>query len=159
MKLEKVKELVELMKANDLNELEITDGDTRVVLKRGVSQAAPQVVAMSPIVPVNGHAAGADSLPAGLQTAGADAAVTEVKDTAEIVAPLVGTFYSTASPNAEPFLEVGSKVDTDTVVCIIEAMKVMNEVKSEIKGTITKVLVENGAAVEFGEPLFLVEPD
>ena len=72
---------------------------------------------------------------------------------------MVGTFYSSPSPNAEPFVKVGDSVDPDTVVGIIEAMKVMNEIKSDVKGTIKKVLVSAGEAVEFDQPLFLVEPD
>ena len=77
----------------------------------------------------------------------------------QIPSPIVGTFYAAPSPNADPFINVGSHVNIDDVVCIIEAMKVMNEIKSEIAGTIKKILVTNGSAVEFGQPLFLVEPD
>ena len=76
----------------------------------------------------------------------------------EITSPIVGTFYLTPSPNAEPFVKVGSSVEKDKVVCIVEAMKVMNEIKSDVDGTIKKVLVSNGQAVEYGQPLFLVEP-
>ena len=155
MELKKVKELIEMMKVNDLSELEIVDGQMRIALKRGPGPAGPQIVAMSPVVPA--PAAVAAGSPPEQQPESIPAAQPE--GALEITAPIVGTFYATPSPNAEHFVEVGSHVDTDTVVCIIEAMKVMNEVKSEVRGVIKKLLVENGAAVEFGQPLFLVEPE
>jgi acetyl-CoA carboxylase biotin carboxyl carrier protein len=76
----------------------------------------------------------------------------------EITSPIVGTFYRAAAPDAEPFADVGTRVEPDTTICIIEAMKVMNEVKAETTGVIRKVLVENGQPVEYGQPMFLVEP-
>ena len=75
-----------------------------------------------------------------------------------ITSPMVGTFYRSSAPDTESFIDVGSPVDTDTVVCIIEAMKVMNEITAEVKGTIRKILVENAAAVQFGQPLFQIDP-
>ncbi len=157
MELEKIKELIEMMKANDLNELEIVDGQTRVMLKRGAGeQAMPQVVAMPSVV--SAPVAGLGMVPAE-QVTESGGPTEESKDNAvEIVSPMVGTFYLTPSPNADPFVEVGASVEEDTVVCIIEAMKVMNEIKSEIKGTIKKILVSNGQSVEYGEPLFQIEP-
>lgn len=158
MELEKIKELIEMMKANDLNELEIVDGQTRVMLKRGAGeQAMPQVVAMPSVV--SAPVAGLSMVPTE-QVTESGGPTEESKDNAvEIVSPIVGTFYLTPSPNADPFVEVGASVEEDTVVCIIEAMKVMNEIKSEIKGTIKKILVSNGQSVEYGEPLFQVEPE
>ncbi len=157
MELEKIKELIEMMKANDLNELEIVDGQTRVMLKRGAGeQVMPQVVAMTSVV--SAPVAGLGMVPAEQVTEN-DRSSEEPKDNAvEIVSPIVGTFYLTPSPNADPFVEVGASVEEDTIVCIIEAMKVMNEIKSEIKGTIKKILVSNGQSVEYGEPLFQIEP-
>ena len=156
MELEKVKELVDMMKANDLSELEVVDGQTRIMLKRGSQSAAPgmmmaipQVTATGPAAPLGGHAG------ASQQQEQPD----QEEKLLEIVAPMVGTLFVAPSPSAEPFLAIGSKVDQDTVVCIIEAMKVMNEIKSEVKGTIKKILVENGSAVEYGQALYLVEPD
>ena len=151
MELEKVKELVEMMKANDLSELEIVDGNTRIMLRRG---GMAQVIPMPALMPSAGQLAQAAPAPA----PGAAEAAAEEKFK-QIVSPIVGTFYAAPSPNAEPFVTVGSRVDEDKVVCIIEAMKVMNEIKAEIRGTIRKVLVTNGQAVEYGQPLFLVEPD
>ena len=162
MEIEKIKELIDMMKANDLNELEIVDGQTRVMLKRGPSQqVVPQVVAMpSPVSPV--PAAEASGAETASQVSGENNQVSSessVEDNVvEIVSPIVGTFYVRPSPTAEQFVEVGSQVDEETVVCIIEAMKVMNEIKSEIKGTIKKILVSNGQSLEYGQPMFLIEP-
>ncbi len=158
MELEKIKELIEMMKANDLNELEIVDGQTRVMLKRGAAeQVMPQVVAMPSMVSASG--AGLGMVQAEQVTEGDKPSEEPASNVLEIVSPIVGTFYLTPSPNADPFVEVGSHIEEDTVVCIIEAMKVMNEIKSEIKGTIKKILVSNGQSVEYGEPLFQVEPE
>jgi acetyl-CoA carboxylase biotin carboxyl carrier protein len=161
MELDKIKELVEMMKANDLSELEIVNGQTRIVLKRGPNQTAPQVIAMTPALTANGAnpALREGSTAAGPEGKDLPAEAAEEEKWARIVAPIVGTLYTAPSPNAEPFVETESKVEEETVVCIIEAMKVMNEVKSGVRGTIKKILVENGSAVEYGQPLFLVEPD
>ncbi len=150
--LRKIKELIELMKLNDLVELEIIDGDSKIHLKR--PQAQPPSVAALPLV-----------APVVQQTAKAPPAQpVEVSATAgqeelvEIKSPIVGTFYATPSPDSEPYVEVGSEVEPETVVCIIEAMKVMNEIKAQLTGTITKIMVANGQAVEYGEVLFKVKP-
>ena len=159
MKLDKIKELVKLMKDNDLTELEIVDGETKIALKRGVEPAAPQVIAVPGALGVNGVSAGLPVVP---PAAAIEADATETPEThnyLEIVAPIVGTYYTAPSPSAKPFVEVGSKVDEESVVCIIEAMKVMNEVKSGVKGAIKEMLVDKGSAVEYGQPLFLVEPE
>lgn len=152
MELEKVKELVEMMKANDLSELEVIDGQTRIALKRGMGGA------VAPMMMTHGMMAPAPAMvvaggPPKAAEADAESNLKPIKS------PIVGTFYSAPSPTAQPFVKVGSKVNENAVVCIVEAMKVMNEVKAEINGTIRKILVENGAAIEFGQPLFLVEPD
>jgi acetyl-CoA carboxylase biotin carboxyl carrier protein len=159
MELEKVRELVDLMKANDLSELEVVDGQSRIVLKRGGERqgVSPQVVAVPQMVAP--ERAGPEAARPAAETAPTAAAPAEEEKCRQIVSPIVGTFYASPSPNADAFVEVGSKVKEDSVVCIIEAMKVMNEIKSELAGTIRKVLVENDAAVEYGQPLFLVELD
>ena len=101
-------------------------------------------------------------VPAGLQTP-AEAVETSQdqpkEDLIEINSPIVGTFYATPSPDSEPYVDIGSEVQAQTVVCIIEAMKVMNEIKAEVSGTIVEVLVTNGQAVEYGQALFRVRPD
>jgi acetyl-CoA carboxylase biotin carboxyl carrier protein len=155
MDVEKVKELIELMKANDLNELEIVDGQTRVALKRGGDQAVTQMVSMPSMVPA--AAPPESATPAG--AAAPEQGTADDDNLIEIPAPLVGTFYSAPSPDAEAYVSVGSQVSEDTVVCILEAMKVMNEIKAEVSGTIKKVLMKNGEAVEFGQAIFLVEPN
>ena len=159
MELEKIKELVALMTQNDLTELEIADGESRIALKRGRAESAPPVVAVPPMIAM-GPAATMIGTPLPLAASPAPAGESaEADKLLKILSPIVGTFYSTPSPDADPFVEVGRKVDEDSVVCIIEAMKVMNEIKSEVRGIIRKVLVSNGQAVEYGQPLFLVEPE
>lgn len=156
MELEKIKELIALMNENDLNEIEIVDGQMRIMLKRGTQQGPPQMVAMPSVLPV------APAPPAGGENSAAPGAAAEPdqeqSNLIEIVSPIVGTFYIAPSPNAEHFVEVGSVLEEDSLVCVIEAMKVMNEIKSEVKGTVKKILVSNGQSVEYGQPLFLVEP-
>lgn len=165
MELQKIKDLIEMMKANDLSELEIVDGQTRIMLKRGQGgQVLPSVVALPsappapPAVgPVVGEVARGAATDVGEKAK--EAAAPEEEKLVDIVSPLVGTFYAAPSPNADPFVELDQQVEEDTVVCIIEAMKVMNEIKSEVKGTVRKILVSNGESVEYGQAMFLVELD
>ena len=144
--------LVKLMAANDLNTVDVRDGDKRVILKRG--QAFVSTGAMPMPVP---HAAAttqssANSAPPASATTDEDAGLVPIKS------PMVGTFYSAPSPDAKPFVSVGSRVDEETDVCVIEAMKVFNNIKAETSGTIAKILISNGQTVEFGQILFLVKP-
>ena len=160
MDLDKIKELVEMMKANDLSELEIIDGQTRIAIKRGPSPAPPQIIAMSAPLTAGGMPiASASFAPAADAGPLASPEKAPEDNYLKIVSPLVGTLYLAPSPNADYFVAEGTHVDEDTVVCIIEAMKVMNEIKSDLKGTIKKILTTNGTAVEYGQTLFLVEPD
>ena len=145
--LAEVRRLVKLMKTNDLAEVEIELEGKRVrVVRAGygapmvTTSVAPQIVGAVPGV----AAPAADEAPAKLGT--------------EIPCPMVGTFYRAPSPDAAPFVEVGDRIGKETVVCIIEAMKVMNEIKAEVEGEILEILVQNGEPVEFGQPLFLVRP-
>ena len=161
--LQKIKELIEIMKRNELVEVEISHGDDKIVLKR--SQPQPVSGMGGPVVPVVGHnisavPAGANSAQMPLQTEGASISEPQVaEDLKEIKSPLVGTFYATPSPDSDPYVEVGSYVEAQAVVCIIEAMKVMNEIKTETSGTIAEILVTNGQAVEYGQVLFRLRPD
>ena len=139
----KLKELVRLMVTNELTELDLRDSEEQVTLRRGVASGAPPVVAVAPVA----TAPAEESVPAG-----------DDDGLAPIGSPMVGTFYSAPNPDAEAFVSVGSSVEPDTVVCIMEAMKIFNEIKAEMSGTIQKVLVKSGEAVEFGQPLFLVKP-
>ena len=149
--LKKIEQLLEIMKKNDLVELEIRNDDEKIHLKRAQPQT-PQVTAV-PVVTPAVPATPAASAP---QATAAEAAPS---DLIEIKAPMVGTFYSTPSPDSDDYVEVGSKVTSSTVVCIIEAMKVMNEIKAETEGTIAEICIENGHAVEYGTVLFRVKPD
>jgi acetyl-CoA carboxylase biotin carboxyl carrier protein len=154
MDVDLLEQIVKLMSANDLNTVDVRDGEKRVVLKRGT--AAPTYAAPMMQAP---QYAPAPSAPAAPPTGGTTPAV--IDDTAGLAAiksPMVGTFYTAASPEAKPFVQVGTVVDEDTDVCIIEAMKVFNNIKAETRGTIAKILVTNGQTVEFGQPLFLVKP-
>ena len=149
MDLDRIKSVIELMREHELNEFAIEEKDFKLSLKRGaqiVAAAAPMAVAAAPV-------------PAAVAAAAAaPAAATPVEENlVAIPSPLVGTFYRAGSPDADPFVTVGSRVTKDTVVCIIEAMKVMNEIKAEASGTIKKILVENATAVQYGQPMFLIE--
>ena len=147
----KLKDLVTLMSANDLAEVSIKQGEEHITIKRGV-QGGGQPVYHASHAPTN-HAPqhATPAAPAAPAAPVAPAGVT-------IDSPMVGTFYGRPNPEAKPFVSVGSKVSAGTVVCIIEAMKVFNEIKAECAGVVERVMVSNGSPVEFGQPLFLVRP-
>ncbi len=157
MDIEVVRDLIQLMVDNDLAELEVQDGETRVALKRRGEE-----VQAAEIPPARGGGSGgttpaspiAEPSPAGSGPAetGQDEGLVTIRS------PMVGTFYAAAEPEMPPYVEVGSEVEPDTLVCIIEAMKVYNEIKAETAGVIEQVLVRNEEPVEFGQPLFLVRP-
>jgi len=151
IELRKLRELVKLMKENDLCELDLRDKDEQVTLKRPGADGPVYAAQPPAAAPVASPAAAppAANAPAADQDAGL----------VKITSPMVGTFYTAPSPDADDFVNVGASVDKNTVVCIIEAMKVFNEIKAETTGKIEKVLVDNGQAVEFGQPLFLVKPN
>ncbi|HYF15805.1 MAG TPA: acetyl-CoA carboxylase biotin carboxyl carrier protein [Phycisphaerales bacterium] len=146
----KLKDLVTLMSANDLAEVSIKQGEEHITIKRGV-QGGGQPVYHASHAPTN-HAPqhATPAAPAAPAAPVAPAGVT-------IDSPMVGTFYGRPNPEAKPFVSVGSKVSAGTVVCIIEAMKVFNEIKAEKDGTIDAILVKDGQAVEFGQALFSIK--
>lgn len=153
MDLRKLKTLIDLVSESNVSELEITEADGKV---RIVKQSPTQVVAMP--APVYASA------PAPVPAAGAPAAAAPVAAPAAaevagtvVKSPMVGTFYRASNPGAKPLADVGAAVKKGQALCIIEAMKIMNEIESEFDGTITKVLAENGQAVEYGQPLFIIE--
>lgn len=154
MDLKDIKAIIDLMKKNSISEFELERQDFKIRLKRGsvpggnVPLVDDNVAASASALPVNsGAAAGVvSSIPAGQST------------DLEIKSPMIGTFYRAPSPESANYSEVGTEVGPESVVCIIEAMKVMNEIKAEMKGVITQVLVENGKPVEFGQPLFKLRP-
>ena len=146
--------LTKMMTVADLNTVDLRDGEKRIILKRGAVQVAAPVYStpvQSASSSVNsGIPTGSTPKPAVAEDA--DAGLVAIKS------PMVGTFYSAASPDAKPFVSVGSQVDEETDVCIIEAMKVFNNIKAETRGTVARVLMSNGQTIEFGQPLFLVKP-
>jgi acetyl-CoA carboxylase biotin carboxyl carrier protein len=151
MSMDLLEKMVKLMACNDLNTVDVRDGDKRIILRRGaVQMAMPMTMAAAP-QPMAAHAGPA---PAAIPAA----APSEDAGLVAIKSPMVGTFYGSPSPEAKPFVAVGTKVNEDTDVCIIEAMKVFNNIKAECRGTIAKILVTNGQTVEFGQTLFLVKP-
>jgi acetyl-CoA carboxylase biotin carboxyl carrier protein len=151
MDLKQLKALLRLMEGNDVEELEIEEGGRRIRLRRRPAPGLfPQAVVHAP-APV----------PSGVVTASLVPPAVTAPDTAgltPVVSPMVGTFYRAPAPGAPPYVKEGDTIQKGTVLCIIEAMKLMNEIESEVKGRIAKILVENGQAVEFGQTLFLVEP-
>ncbi|NOY29978.1 MAG: acetyl-CoA carboxylase biotin carboxyl carrier protein [Planctomycetes bacterium] len=144
----KVRRLVELMNEHDLGEIDLRQGDQRIRLRRGqepvVAMVAPPAVAQAPAAPA----------PSG------DSSATPAEDpnAIYITSPMVGTFYSASTPEDPPLVKVGDQVGSDTVVCILEAMKVFNEIPAECSGSIVAILVENGDAIEYGQKLFRLEP-
>ena len=145
-------ELAAFMKKNDLAELELDVDGAEVKLKKTGSQVHPQM--MAPIAMAHAPVAH----PSAPQHAQGKHGEADMPGTIKVTSPMVGTFYRAPKPDAEPFVDIDSVVDEEKVVCIIEAMKVMNEIKAEKKGKVVKILVENGEPVEFGQPLFLLEP-
>jgi acetyl-CoA carboxylase biotin carboxyl carrier protein len=149
----KIRRLVELMKEHDLSEMDIQQGEVRIQLRRAGMAVQPMMV-QSPLP----QAVLAQPLPsASASGANAPAASDEkAANFAVIKSPMVGTFYAAADPESPPFVKVGDHVGPDTTVCIVEAMKVFNQIPAELSGRIISMLVENGASVEFGQPLFKV---
>ncbi len=155
--LKTLKELVKLMSSNELTELDLQDAQgERVSLKRAGHATAPTVQYVAPPpVPV---AAAAPLPAAGAAPASAAAPAASDEGLIPVKSPMVGTYYASPSPDAKPFISVGGAITAESVVCIIEAMKVFNEIKAETSGTVAKILVSNGQAVEFGQTLFFVKP-
>jgi acetyl-CoA carboxylase biotin carboxyl carrier protein len=152
MDIRKVKKLIELLESSGVAEIEISEGEESVRISR-YSPATP------PVVQTYAPAAPAEAARAGPPAAAATAAPAAPPEPAghEIKAPMVGTFYACATPGSKPFVEVGSTVEKGQTLCIIEAMKMMNQIEADVSGKIIRVLVENGHPVEFGQTLFLIE--
>ena len=154
MDLKDIKAIIDLMRKNSVTEFELEKDDFKIRLKRGSNGAVPVVPSDDP--PVLGYAAPpAGSAPA---LAPGSQPLVPVSNELEIKSPMIGTFYRAPSPESAPYIEIGVEVQSETVVCIIEAMKVMNEIKAEAKGVVTQVMVENAKPVEFGQPLFKIRP-
>jgi len=144
MELDEIKELIDLLLDTDVTELSIEREGSKIKIKREKYMAAAEMVQAAPVTaaanaPANEQAVDDQTLPA-------------------ITSPIVGIFHRAPSPESPPFVEVGSTVRKGQVLCIVEAMKLMNEIESDTHGTVSKILVENGHPVEYGEPLFLIDP-
>jgi acetyl-CoA carboxylase biotin carboxyl carrier protein len=155
MRIEEIKAIVELMKENALTEFELEENGVRLLIRKGT--AAHQIVQQT-TQPV--PAQSVVSAPPYVEKAMQAASTAQTMDDSKFVkvkAPFVGTFYRAPAPDAAPYVTVGQEVGPDTVLCILEAMKVMNEIKAEVSGIIREVLVENAHAVQYGQPLFKIE--
>lgn len=144
----RIRQLVRLMRDNDLSEVDLQQNRSRIRIRRGPAEIPP------PSRPSTAATSTAHQSPAVVE----DAARREPSKWEEIKSPIVGTFYASSGPDVEPFVRVGSTVAADTIVCIVEAMKVFNEIPAGISGVVREILVENGAPVDYGQPLFRVEP-
>jgi acetyl-CoA carboxylase biotin carboxyl carrier protein len=149
--LKDIKAIIDLMKKNSISEFEMEKQDFKIKLKRGPNGGA--AIVQSEESQLVAYAA---PLAPALSPPGAHLGPTTLPGEAEIKSPMIGTFYRAPSPEAGHYVEIGTEVTPETVVCIIEALKVMNEIKAEAKGVITQVMVENGKPVEFGQPLFKI---
>jgi acetyl-CoA carboxylase biotin carboxyl carrier protein len=147
-----IKYLVGLMSQHDLSEIDLREGELRIRLRRGAREITVSPTPAPNLLPAS------QSVPVAAQPAGGQETNRPGKQLLDIKSPTVGTFYSAPSPDAEPFVRVGSKVTPATVVCVIEAMKIFNEIPSEHTGVISEILVENQQPVEFGQVLFRVDP-
>ena len=153
MDLKDIKAIIDLMKKNSVSEFELERQEFKIRLKRGVTGAAPAVqLEDGPSYPMLPAATASGAQPAMAATN------VSASNEIEVKSPMIGTFYRSPSPESGSYVEVGTEVTPESVVCIIEAMKVMNEIKAEVKGVITQVLVDNAKPVEFGQPMFKVRP-
>jgi len=154
MDLRKLKTLIDLVSESNVSELEITEAEGKVRIVKGpvggpVAVAAPVMVAAPvPAAPAQAPAA-APASPAAAEPAAISGHI--------VKSPMVGTFYTASSPEAKPFVQVGSVVNEGDTICIIEAMKILNEIEADKSGTVTRIMVDNGQAVEYGQPLFIIE--
>jgi acetyl-CoA carboxylase biotin carboxyl carrier protein len=158
MDIRKVKKLIELLEESGIAEIEISEGEESVRISRypaGGAHAAPIVhYAQPPMAPMAAPVAAA---PAAIAAPAAPAPAPAAKADHTVTAPMVGTFYSAATPGAKAFVDIGSEVNVGDTLCIIEAMKMMNQIESDKAGRVTAILVKNGDPVEFGQPLFIIE--
>ena len=155
MDLKDIKAIIDLMRKNSVTEFELEKQDFKIRLKRGANGGGGAVSSDDP--PVLTYAP--PSAAPALAPASAPPPIVPPSNELEIKSPMIGTFYRAPSPESAPYVEVGTEVNPETVVCIIEAMKVMNEIKAEAKGVLTQVMVENAKPVEFGQPLFKLRPN
>jgi acetyl-CoA carboxylase biotin carboxyl carrier protein len=155
MDIRKVKKLIELLEESGIAEIEISEGEESVRISRYPGGAPPaQMMHYAPAPAVIPHVSAPPAAPVAMAAAAPAAAA---KQDYTVTAPMVGTFYSAASPGAKPFVDIGSEINVGDTLCIIEAMKMMNQIESDKAGRVTAVLAKNGEPVEFGQPLFIIE--
>ncbi|WP_286884420.1 acetyl-CoA carboxylase biotin carboxyl carrier protein [Aneurinibacillus sp. UBA3580] len=177
LKIHEIREIIKLVDQSAITEFKIEEEGTKISIKKGTVASVSQVVAEPAPAPQAAPAPAPAAAPAPAPAPALKAetpapqavpapqatpvAVEEAEDTDlhKITSPMVGTFYKASEPGAAPFVQVGDKIKNDTVVCIVEAMKLFNEIEAEVSGEIVKVLVEDGQLVEYGQPLFLVKPE
>lgn len=150
MNLKEIKEIINLMNENNLSEIEVERNGMKIKLKRAPEPGQEVIIERTPLI--------AAKQPSAVEKEGAQSKEAVEKRLIEVKAPIVGTFYRAPSPEVEPFVEIGQEIEVGQVVCIIEAMKLMNEIKSEVKGKVVDILAENADPVEYGQILFLIEP-
>jgi acetyl-CoA carboxylase biotin carboxyl carrier protein len=149
MDLRKLKKLIDLVEESGIAELEVTEGEEKVRIAKHATNAAPMTYVQAPMQMPAAAPQAAPAAPA------APVAAPEPEGTI-VKSPMVGTFYRSSSPDSQPYTEIGKKVSTGDTLCLIEAMKLMNEIESDVSGVVKAVLVENGQPVEFGQPLFVI---
>jgi len=157
VELKDIKAIIDLMKKNSITEFELEEKDSKLRLKRGLNGSSPAAqsddsVQMMPMPVANPLTPVLTVPPTTVSSVVVNSGEIDVKS------PMIGTFYRSPSPESASYVDVGTEVNPESVVCIIEAMKVMNEIKAEVKGVVTQILIENGKPVEFGQPLFKVRP-
>lgn len=163
MNQKELKELIDFLIEKDISEFELERGDVKVRIKRGADAAAPVIAHAVPIAPMAAAAhtathSSAPAAPASAPGSGGAALVSAEEELHTVKSPIVGTFYEAPGPGALPFVKPGDQVAAGQVLCIIEAMKLMNEIESDMSGEVARVLVNNGQPVEYGQPLFAIRP-
>ncbi|WEG14314.1 acetyl-CoA carboxylase biotin carboxyl carrier protein [Pullulanibacillus sp. KACC 23026] len=159
MKIEDIREIIKLVDESSIEEFEFEENGAKMLLKKRSTGTGTVQLQAAPAPVVQPQAVTAGQAPSAPVAQQAQQDEVESDKLHKIVSPMVGTFYASSSPDSEPFVKPGTKVSTDTVVCIVEAMKLFNEIEADVKGVIKEVLVENGQLVEYGQPLFLVETE
>jgi acetyl-CoA carboxylase biotin carboxyl carrier protein len=155
MRREEIVDLIRLVEESKINELEVCDGKRKIRISKGPTNSGTGIAGGVPPAQVIPAESDGVAGPAAATSTEGDKLAPNLK---EVTSPMVGTFYGAPAPDVDPFVDVGQGVEVGQTVCIVEAMKLMNEIGSDIRGVIRKVLVENGQPVEYGQPLFLIEP-
>ncbi|MCM3674162.1 acetyl-CoA carboxylase biotin carboxyl carrier protein [Peribacillus simplex] len=165
MKVQEIREIIKLVDQSNISEFVFENEGTKIQLKKTETgtvshpAAAQEVVQANAAVEVKPAAAPAPAVPKAVEPAKPAAAVTEQENLHKITSPMVGTFYQSPAPDSPAYVKTGDKVTGDSIVCIVEAMKLFNEIEAEVSGEIVEVLVKEGQLVEYGQPLFLVKPE